>query len=49
MHRDIKNQNILVNPTTQELTLIDFGLSDFYIQRKKYNTGVAARYFKAPE
>eukprot|EP00825_Cyclidium_porcatum_P052294 TRINITY_DN9867_c0_g1_i3.p1 TRINITY_DN9867_c0_g1~~TRINITY_DN9867_c0_g1_i3.p1 ORF type:complete len:262 (+),score=45.92 TRINITY_DN9867_c0_g1_i3:177-962(+) len=49
MHRDIKPQNIIVDPKKKKLTLIDFGLAEFYHQGQDYNVRVASRYFKGPE
>jgi casein kinase II subunit alpha len=48
MHRDIKPFNVLINPTCQQLKLIDFGLSDFYFPEKENNVHVASLYYKAP-
>jgi len=31
MHRDIKPQNIIVNPDTKELKIIDWGLAEYYL------------------
>lgn len=47
MHRDVKLANIIVSQ--QNLTLIDWGLSEFYHPKKRYNTKVGTRYYKAPE
>ena len=49
MHRDIKSGNIVVNTLTKELNVIDWGLSEYYVENYKYNTRVGTRYFKAPE
>ena len=49
MHRDIKPFNILINPETKQLKLIDFGLSEYYYPTKENNTKVASTYYKAPE
>ena len=49
MHRDIKPHNILINPATQDLRIVDWGLSEFYFHGKDYNPRVSTRYFKAPE
>jgi len=49
MHRDIKSGNIVVNSITKELNVIDWGLSEYYVENYKYNTRVGTRYFKAPE
>ena len=48
MHRDVKPQNIIVNPKKQVLKLIDWGLAEFYHMGQDYNVRVASRYFKGP-
>ena len=49
MHRDIKPQNILIDPERRSLKVIDLGLAEFYFPGKNYNVRVASRYFKGPE
>ena len=49
MHRDIKSGNIVVNTLTKELNVIDWGLSEYYVQNYKYNIRVGTRFYKAPE
>ncbi|KAJ3452267.1 casein kinase ii subunit alpha-3 [Anaeramoeba flamelloides] len=49
MHRDIKPHNIMMDPKTKELTVIDWGLAEFYHPNKEYNVNVASRCFKGPE
>lgn len=49
MHRDVKPQNIIVDPKNKVLKLIDWGLAEFYIPGQDYNVRVASRYFKGPE
>lgn len=49
MHRDVKPQNIIVNPYKKILKLIDWGLAEFYHMGQDYNVRVASRYFKGPE
>ena len=49
MHRDIKSGNIVVNSITKELNVIDWGLSEYYIDNYKYCTRVGTRFYKAPE
>jgi casein kinase II subunit alpha len=49
MHRDIKPQNIAIDPRKKVLRLLDWGLADFYHPKQKYNSHVATRIFKPPE
>ncbi|KAJ6229640.1 casein kinase ii subunit alpha-3 [Anaeramoeba flamelloides] len=49
MHRDIKPHNIMMDPKTKELAVIDWGLAEFYHPNKEYNVNVASRCFKGPE
>ena len=49
MHRDIKPFNVLINPQTKKLKVIDFGLCEYYFPSKENNTKVASTYYKAPE
>lgn len=49
MHRDVKTHNIIVNLETKELRLIDFGLAEYYVPKKKYKVQVSSRPFKPPE
>lgn len=49
MHRDIKPMNIIVDKSTKTLKLIDWGLSDFYLPNRDYNTRVSSRPYKSPE
>lgn len=49
MHRDVKPQNIIVDPKKKILKLIDWGLAEFYHMNQDYNVRVASRYFKGPE
>lgn len=49
MHRDVKPRNIICQRQTRELRLIDFGLSEMYHPRGKYNPSVASRHYKCPE
>ncbi|KAJ3412773.1 hypothetical protein HDV05_000240 [Chytridiales sp. JEL 0842] len=49
IHRDIKPHNICIDPEKRELTLIDWGLADFYKPGESFNIRVASRYYKPPE
>ena len=49
MHRDVKPRNVVCQRRAKQLRLIDFGLSEFYIPRTKYNPSVASRHYKCPE
>jgi casein kinase II subunit alpha len=49
MHRDIKPHNILFDNINKNLTIIDWGLAEFYKEGLNYNTKVSALYYKAPE
>ena len=49
MHRDVKPHNVMIDPKRRTLTLIDWGLAEFYHAGYEYNVRVASRYFKGPE
>jgi casein kinase II subunit alpha len=49
MHRDVKPHNVVIDPKTRRVKLIDWGLAEFYSAGHEYNIGVASRYFKGPE
>ena len=49
MHRDIKPDNIMIDHDSQQVTIIDWGLAEFYHPNTEYNVGVATRPFKGPE
>lgn len=49
MHRDVKPSNIIVDKKTLEIKLIDWGLSEFYLENQEYHTRVSSRPFKGPE
>lgn len=49
MHRDLKPQNLLINPETKHLKIIDWGLAEFYHPGTCYTVKVATRYYKSPE
>lgn len=45
MHRDVKPGNIIVDPETQKIKLIDWGLAEFYLPNTSYNVRVFAFFF----
>ena len=49
MHRDVKPSNVIIDPITKQIKLIDWGLSDFYFPGKAYHTRVSSWPFKSPE
>lgn len=49
MHRDIKPHNLIINPETKEIRIIDWGLAEYYLPGTHYSVGVASMHFKAPE
>lgn len=49
MHRDVKPQNIMIDPVNKKLRLIDWGLAEFYHPGTDYNVRVASRHHKGPE
>jgi serine/threonine protein kinase len=48
-HRDVKLENIMINPETYHVTFIDFGVSSFYFDYKHLNTHLGTAYYIAPE
>lgn len=49
IHRDVKPQNVMIDPVSRKLRLIDWGLAEFYHAGTDYNVRVALRYHKGPE
>ena len=49
MHRDVKPFNVLIDPITRTLKLIDFGLAEYYFPEKENSCKVGSMYYKAPE
>ncbi|GMM47263.1 casein kinase 2 catalytic subunit [Pichia kluyveri] len=49
IHRDVKPQNIMIDPINKKLKLIDWGLAEFYHPGTNFNVRVASRYHKGPE
>eukprot|EP00252_Welwitschia_mirabilis_P009419 TRINITY_DN2199_c0_g1_i2.p1 TRINITY_DN2199_c0_g1~~TRINITY_DN2199_c0_g1_i2.p1 ORF type:complete len:425 (-),score=77.27 TRINITY_DN2199_c0_g1_i2:381-1655(-) len=48
-HRDIKPQNLLVNPHTQQLKLCDFGSAKILVKGEPNISYICSRYYRAPE
>jgi serine/threonine protein kinase len=48
-HRDIKPQNLLVNPTNQQLKLCDFGSAKALVRGEPNVAYICSRYYRAPE
>lgn len=48
-HRDIKPQNLLVHPQTQQLKLCDFGSAKALIKGEPNVSYICSRYYRAPE
>lgn len=49
MHRDVKPHNVMIDPESKTLRLIDWGLAEFYHPGVAYNVRVASRHYKGPE
>lgn len=43
MHRDVKPHNVMIDHSTRQLRLIDWGLAEFYHPGREYNVRVASR------
>eukprot|EP01121_Diplochlamys_sp_Union-15-3_P009223 TRINITY_DN2501_c0_g1_i1.p1 TRINITY_DN2501_c0_g1~~TRINITY_DN2501_c0_g1_i1.p1 ORF type:complete len:367 (+),score=41.62 TRINITY_DN2501_c0_g1_i1:49-1101(+) len=48
-HRDIKPQNLLIDPQTHQLKICDFGSAKVLVQGKTNVSYVCSRYYRAPE
>jgi serine/threonine protein kinase len=48
-HRDIKPQNLLINPATHELKLCDFGSAKVLVEGECNVSYICSRYYRAPE
>ncbi|EFC47757.1 predicted protein [Naegleria gruberi] len=49
IHRNIKPKSVLIDQKNKKLTLISWGLAEFYHDGRELNTRLSTRYFKAPE
>lgn len=48
-HRDIKPQNLLIDPATQHLKLGDFGSAKILTKKEQSISYICSRYYRAPE
>lgn len=48
-HRDIKPQNLLINPENQQLKLCDFGSAKALVKGEPNVSYICSRYYRAPE
>merc|ERR1711976_887831 len=48
-HRDIKPQNLLLDPQTQVLKLCDFGSAKILVPKEPNVSYICSRYYRAPE
>lgn len=48
-HRDIKPQNLLINPSTGVLKLCDFGSAKILVENEPNVSYICSRYYRAPE
>ncbi|KAK4792081.1 hypothetical protein SAY86_022516 [Trapa natans] len=48
-HRDIKPQNLLLNPHTHQLKLCDFGSAKMLVKGEPNVSYICSRYYRAPE
>jgi len=48
-HRDIKPQNLLLNPTTHVVKLCDFGSAKILVPNEPNVSYICSRYYRAPE
>ena len=49
VHRDIKPENILLDKYHENITLVDFGLSNTYIQGNQIKTACGSPCYASPE
>lgn len=48
-HRDIKPQNLLLDPSTGVLKLCDFGSAKILVEKEPNVSYICSRYYRAPE
>ncbi len=49
INRDLKPGNILIDRSTMNIKIIDWGLSEFYLKENNFSTRVSSRPYKSPE
>ena len=49
IHRDIKPQNLLLDPNTGVLKLCDFGSAKILVENEPNVAYICSRYYRAPE
>ena len=49
IHRDLSTRNILIDGSTCQLFICDFGLARFYDPEEKMSFGVVTQWYRAPE
>ena len=47
-HRDLKPPNILINPSTLELRICDFGSAKIFSHNEKNVSYICSRFYRAP-
>ena len=48
-HRDVKPGNVIIHPDTLEIRIIDWGLSEYFLEGVENNPRVSSRPYKSPE
>ena len=48
-HRDMKPGNVMINPETRDLKIIDWGLAGFFMMDKEYTLHTGTRIYICPE
>ena len=49
MHRDLKMDNLAIDHPNRKLTILDWGLADFYEPVDKLWMGINAKFYFTPE
>ena len=48
-HRDIKLENLIIDPETLDIKVVDFGFSGFYNDKEMLHTKVGTPYYISPQ